>query len=205
MMRFVIATRNKKKLEELKRILGDLDITLLSMDDFPELGDVVEDGLSFEENALKKARYVAKKTGLPAISDDSGLEVDVLAGAPGIYSARYAGENASDEENVKKLLSELRGIPVSHRKARFVCCIALVFPDGDEHIFTGYVEGVITEEPRGTHGFGYDPVFQPEGFDRTFAEMNSNEKDQLSHRKKAIDKLKFFLIQYPTKYKENLL
>jgi XTP/dITP diphosphohydrolase len=202
-MRFVLASRNRKKIEELKRILGDLGITLLSMQDFKEIEDIVEDGTTFEENALKKARFVARQTGLPSIADDSGLEVDALGGKPGVRSARYAGERATDEENVKKLLSEMKGLPSSMRKARFVCFIALVFPDGKEYTFSGYVNGYITEKPSGNKGFGYDPVFQPEGFEKTFAEMSSDEKDRLSHRREALEKLKRFLNKLQP-YKQNL-
>lgn len=201
-MKIVLTTRNRKKLEELQRILNVSEITLLSMNDFADLEEVKEDGLSFEENALKKARYVAQKTGLPAIADDSGLEVDALGGAPGVKSARYAGEYATDEENIKKLLKELEGVSADRRGARFVCYIALVFPEGKEYIFSATVNGKIIEEPRGSYGFGYDPVFQPEGSDKTFAEMLPQEKDSISHRKKALDQLKNFLIKL---YKQNLL
>jgi len=197
-MKIVLASRNKKKIEELIRILKDINIELLSISDFPYLEEVEEDGKTFEENALKKARYVSQQTGLPALSDDSGLEVEALNGAPGVRSARYAGENATDEENIMKLLKEMRGIPDERRKARFVCCIALVFPDGQEYLFWGYVNGKITLEPRGNKGFGYDPVFIPEGYNSTFAEMEPNVKDKLSHRREALDKLKEFLIKLGT-------
>ncbi|GAB5045642.1 XTP/dITP diphosphatase [Thermodesulfovibrio sp. TK110] len=197
-MQIVIASRNKKKIEELKRILEGLSIEILSVNNFPHIEEVVEDGLTFQENALKKARYVCKQIGMPALADDSGLEVDALGGAPGVRSARYAGDNASDEDNIKKLLKELEGVPLEKRSARFVCCIALVFPDGREYLFWGYVKGKITETPKGSYGFGYDPVFIPEGFSITFAQMPPDEKDRISHRKKALDKLKEFLINLPT-------
>ncbi len=197
-MQIVIASRNKKKIEELKRILEGLSIEILSVNNFPHIEEVVEDGLTFQENALKKARYVCKQIGMPALADDSGLEVDALGGAPGVRSARYAGDNASDEDNIKKLLKELEGVPLEKRNARFVCCIALVFPDGREYLFWGYVRGKITETPKGSYGFGYDPVFIPEGFSITFAQMLPDEKDRISHRKKALDKLKEFLINLPT-------
>lgn len=195
MEKIVIASRNKKKIEEIKRIIEGLNIELLSVDNFPNLEEVVEDGLTFQENALKKARYVCQQTGLPALADDSGLEVNALGGAPGVRSARYAGENATDEDNIRKLLEELEGIPLERRNARFVCCIALVFPDGKEYLFWGYVRGKIAETARGIHGFGYDPVFIPEGFQKTFAEMPSHEKDKISHRKEALDKLRDFLVK----------
>ncbi|MCS7214680.1 MAG: XTP/dITP diphosphatase [Thermodesulfovibrio sp.] len=204
-MKIVIASRNKKKTEELKRILEELDITILSVDDFHGLEEVQEDGLTFDENALKKARYVCQKTGLPSVSDDSGLEVDLLGGKPGVRSARYAGDKATDEDNIKKLLGALEGVPLEKRTARFVCCIALVFPDGKEYIFWGYVRGKISELPRGSQGFGYDPVFIPDGFEKTFAEMQPYEKDKISHRKEALDKLKDFLVKFVAIYKQNLL
>lgn len=197
-MKIVIASRNVKKTEELRRILEGVEINLLSINDFPELEEVEEDGVTFEENALKKARYVCQKTGLPAISDDSGLEVEALGGKPGVRSARYAGERATDEDNIKKLLKDLEGVPLEKRNARFVCCIALVFPNGQEYIFWGYVKGTITESPRGNYGFGYDPVFIPEGFQKTFAEMEPYEKDKISHRREALNKLKDFLLKFKT-------
>ncbi|MGC8938055.1 MAG: XTP/dITP diphosphatase [Thermodesulfovibrio sp.] len=197
-MQIVIASRNKKKTVELGRILKDFNIELLSINDFPELEEVVEDGLTFQENALKKARYVCQKTGLPALADDSGLVVDALGGAPGVRSARYAGENATDEDNIKKLLKELEGIPLEERTAQFVCCIALVFPNSKEYLFWGYVKGKITETPKGSYGFGYDPVFIPEGSSVTFAQMLPHEKDKISHRKEALDKLREFLIKLKT-------
>lgn len=195
-MKIVVASRNKKKVEELRRILEGPNLTLLSINDFPELEEVVEDGETFEENALKKARYVCRKTGIPALADDSGLEVESLGGKPGVRSARYAGENATDEDNVRKLLEEMKEIPMENRKARFVCLIALVFPNGEERVFFGCVNGTIAKEPRGKFGFGYDPVFIPNGYERTFAEMTPEEKDKLSHRREALDKLKKFLIQF---------
>lgn len=204
-MKIVLASKNKKKIEELRRILKDLDVELLSVNDFPHLEEVIEDGLTFDENALKKARYVSRQTGLPALADDSGLEVDALGGAPGVRSARYAGEGATDEDNIKKLLQELQGVPLEKRNARFVCCIALVFPNGQEYLFWGDVRGKITETPKGNQGFGYDPVFMPEGFQITFAQMQSHEKDEISHRKKALDKLREFLIKCGSIYKQNLL
>jgi XTP/dITP diphosphohydrolase len=198
-MKIVLATRNKKKLEELKRLLEGLPtvtsppIELFSLMDFPGLPEVIEDGLTFEENAVKKAQFVAKATGLLAIADDSGLVVDSLGGAPGVYSARYAGEPSDDKRNIEKLLKELSGVPVSSRQAYFICVIALAFPDGKVRTFTGRVDGIITKEPRGEKGFGYDPVFQPEGLDRTFAELSPEEKDAMSHRMKAISQLKEYL------------
>lgn len=203
-MQIVLASKNKKKIQELKRMLEDLSIEILSLDNFPNLGEIVEDGCTFEENALKKARYVKEKTGLSALADDSGLEVEALGGRPGIFSARYAGEHASDEDNIKKLLMEMREIPEDKRQARFVCCIALVLSTGEEKVFWGYVNGKITMEPRGDLGFGYDPVFIPEGYTLTFAEMPSEEKDRISHRRIALDNLKHYLVKFSQLYKQNL-
>ncbi|MCX7793998.1 MAG: XTP/dITP diphosphatase [Thermodesulfovibrionales bacterium] len=192
-MKIVLATRNKKKLEELKRLIEDIDIELLSLEDFPDAPDVIEDGKTFEENAIKKAVTIAKATGLPAIADDSGLVVDCLGGAPGVYSARYAGEPSDDKRNIEKLLREMEGVPAERRHAHFICVICLATPDGNARTFTGRVDGIITEEPRGTGGFGYDPVFQPSGLNRTFAELSAEEKDSMSHRSRALKLLKEYL------------
>jgi XTP/dITP diphosphohydrolase len=192
-MDIVLATRNKKKIEEMKRIIADLSISIRTLDDFLGCPEVEEEGITFEENAVKKALTVAQYTGEPSIADDSGLEVYALNGAPGTLSARYAGEDANDRKNIEKLLFEMRSIADEKRGARFVCCIALAFPDGKVKTFTGYVEGRIGSEPRGIHGFGYDPVFCPQGYRRTFAEMTDNEKDALSHRGKALNELQKYL------------
>ncbi len=196
-MKIVLATKNRKKFEELRRLLIDraqgLEIELLSLQDFPDLPEVIEDGLTFEENATKKALSVARATGLLAIADDSGLVVDSLNGAPGVYSARYAGEPSDDKRNIEKLLKELSEVPDDKRQAHFICVIAIASPEGDFKTFTGRVDGIITRESRGDKGFGYDPVFQPEGMDRTFAEMSPEEKDAMSHRMKAIEQLREYL------------
>lgn len=192
-MDIVLATRNKKKIEEMKRIIANLSISTRTLDDFPGCPEVEEEGITFEENAVKKALTVAQSTGKPSIADDSGLEVYALNGAPGTLSARYAGEDANDRRNIEKLLFEMRSIADEKRGARFVCCIALAFPDGKVKTFTGYVEGRIGREPRGTYGFGYDPLFYPQGHKRTFAEMADNEKDALSHRGKALNELQKYL------------
>ncbi len=194
-MEIVLATRNKKKIEEIRRIAADLPITVLSLDDFPDCPETVEDRDSFEGNATKKATEVCRCTGKPALADDSGLEVDALGGAPGIYSARYAGGagGSNDVRNYEKLLDELKNTPDEKRGARFVCCIAISFPDGTEKTFFGYAKGRISRDPRGKTGFGYDPVFIPEGYKVTFAEMAGDEKDALSHRGKAIEKVAEFL------------
>lgn len=185
-MEIVIATRNRKKIDEIKRITKGLPVKILTLDDFPEFPEVEENGTTFEENAVKKALTIAKFTGKPALADDSGLEVHALGGAPGVLSARYAGKDADDRMNVERLLNEMRIIKKEDRKARFVCCIALALPGGKVNTFFGYSEGSIGTEPKGKRGFGYDPVFYPEGSERTFAEMSDEEKDYLSHRGKAL-------------------
>jgi XTP/dITP diphosphohydrolase len=194
-MDIVLATRNKKKVEEIRRITADLPINVLSLDDFPLCPETVEDRDSFEGNAVKKAVEVAQCTGKNALADDSGLAVDALGGAPGVYSARYDQEakSGNDPKNYLKLLNDLKNIPAEERTAQFVCCLALAYPDGRTRTFFGHARGRIGYEPRGKKGFGYDPVFLPEGFDRTFAEMTAEEKDSLSHRGKAIEKLAEFL------------
>lgn len=198
-MEIVLATRNKKKIEEIKRITADLPITILSLDDFPDCAETIEDRDTFEGNAVKKASEACACTGKPALADDSGLEVDALKGAPGVYSARYAGGSGggADVRNYEKILAELQKVPYEKRGAQFVCCMALVFPDKRTMTFFGFSKGHIGLEPKGKTGFGYDPVFIPQGYDRTFAEMTGNEKDTLSHRGKAIEKLAEFLHAHP--------
>jgi XTP/dITP diphosphohydrolase len=197
-MEIVLATRNKKKIEEIRRITVDLPITILSLDNFLDCPETIEDKDTFEGNAIKKAVEVCRCTGKPSLADDSGLEVDALSGAPGVYSARYAGGgNGNDVKNYKKLLAELGNVSDEKRGARFVCCMALAFPDGSVKTFFGYAEGCIGREPRGALGFGYDPIFIPKGYKRTFAEMSGAEKDMLSHRGKALEKLAHFLHSHP--------
>lgn len=196
-MEIVLATRNKKKIEEIRRITADLPITILSLENYPDCPETVEDRETFEGNATKKAVEVCQCTGKTALADDSGLEVDALNGAPGVYSARYAGSGANDVKNNEKLLAELRNMPLDKRSAQFVCCMALVFPDGTVKTFFGFVKGHIGLEVKGKTGFGYDPVFIPEGFDKTFAEMTAGEKDRLSHRGKALENIRNFLRNHP--------
>ena len=198
-MEIVLATRNKKKIEEIRRITAGLPISILSLDNFPDCPETIEDRDTFEGNAIKKATEVCTCTGKPALADDSGLEVGALGGAPGVYSARYAGNEGgtNDVRNYQKLLFELKNVPDEKRGARFVCCMALAFPDGSVKTFFGYVEGRIGHEPRGETGFGYDPVFIPKNYKKTFAEMSGNEKDRLSHRGKALMKLASFLRSLP--------
>jgi XTP/dITP diphosphohydrolase len=186
----VVATRNRKKLEEISRMLDGLPVRLFTVEDFAGCPEVEETEDTFEGNAVKKALAVARFTGKPAIADDSGLEVYALGGAPGVYSARYAGDGATDADNVKKLLSEMSTLDEGRRGARFLCVIALAFPDGGVETFEGMVEGRIGRAPLGRTGFGYDPVFCPEGHDRTFAQMSPEEKDSMSHRGRALGRLR---------------
>jgi len=190
-MEIVLATRNKKKIEEIKRITEGIAVSIFTLDDFPGCPEVEENGTTFEENAIKKAITVAKFTGKPSLADDSGLEVYALKGAPGTLSARYAGEGADDRKNVEKLLKEMHS--VKERKARFVCCIALALNAYSVNTFFGYSDGDIGMEPRGLNGFGYDPVFCPEGYSKTFAEMSDQEKDSLSHRGAALNGLQQYI------------
>lgn len=192
-MEIVLATRNKKKIEEIKRLIGHMPVTTLTIDDFPECPAVKEKGVTFRENAVKKALTVAQCTGKPALADDSGLEVDSLNNAPGVFSSRYAGANATDRKNMEKLLYEMHSIDDDKRNARFVCCLALAFPDCRVEIFFGQVKGRIGREPKGFGGFGYDPLFYPEGRDKTFAEMSADEKDALSHRGRALREFQKYL------------
>ena len=181
----VLATRNRGKLKEIQQMLGD-QVQVQSLDAYPDAPEVVEDGETFEANAIKKAREIAIHTGKPALGDDSGLVVDALDGAPGIYSARYAGENATDADNNQKLLNNLQGIPHEKRTAHFCCVMALVTPDGQSQTAKAIWEGHILTEPRGEHGFGYDPLFLVPTHNCTSAELPTDDKNQLSHRGQAL-------------------
>lgn len=192
-MNVVLATSNRSKASEIGRILEGTGVEVLSLAAFPGVALPPETGSTMKENALIKARAVFRATGLPALADDSGLEVDFLNGAPGVFSARFAGVGATDEENWRKLLNELEGVPVEKRSARFRCSIALVGLDGKERCFEGVLEGVITGGPRGANGFGYDPVFFIPGEGRTSAELSPDEKNRISHRAKALDEFKRYL------------
>ncbi|MCC3865125.1 ribonuclease PH [Terrisporobacter petrolearius] len=187
----VISTGNAHKLEEIGAILKDLDYNIYSLKDV-NLGnlDIEENGKTFEHNALIKARTVAKLTNKITIADDSGLEVDAIGKKPGIYSARYAGENATDEENREKLLKALKNTSISHRSGRFVCCIAVVFPDGKEFVVRGTCEGTIAFEEKGKNGFGYDSLFLVNNYNKTFAELPAAVKNGISHRAKALELMK---------------
>ena len=188
-MKLVLATRNSGKVREIREMLEVHNaIELLSLQSYPDAPDVVEDGVTYEENAIKKAGMLAEYTGHLTIADDSGLEVDALAGAPGVHSARYAGENASDQDRITKLLRALQGVPDDQRSARFICVVAIAEPLSESEIVRGVCEGHVIHTPRGEGGFGYDPVFVPIGYDKTFAELGDNIKNQISHRAKALDK-----------------
>jgi XTP/dITP diphosphohydrolase len=190
MDKLILASRNKNKIEEMKQLVAHLGIDVFSALDFPDLGEVEEDKPTLEGNALKKARYVNQQTGIPALSDDTGLEVKALDGAPGVFSARYAGENASYQDNVLKLLDALKG--KENRAAQFRTVVALV--DGNqEWTFEGVCKGKIIEDQIGKKGFGYDPIFMPDEFAETFAQMDPNIKNLISHRGKAVQRFLEFL------------
>lgn len=195
----VMASRNQGKLREMRQILADLDLELLGLDDFPGLPEIPEVGASFAENAATKAREVARLTQLPALADDSGLEVAALAGRPGIYSARYAKDRTApraptDEDNWRKLLEELRDVPREQRQARFVCEIALALPDGRLATARGECAGQIATAPQGSQGFGYDPVFYVPEYGATMAQLGPAVKNRLSHRARALAALKEILL-----------
>lgn len=191
-MKLVFATNNQHKIKEVTHLLPS-DLQLISLKDIECDDDLPETGVKLEDNARQKARYVHDKFGVDCFADDTGLEIEALNGRPGVYSARYAGPACIAEENVLKVLTEMQG--VQNRKARFRTVIALYLGD-QEYIFEGSIEGRITESPAGSHGFGYDPVFIPEGEQRTFAEMSLEEKNRFSHRSNAIRKLSDFLKQH---------
>ena len=186
----IVATRNKGKIREIREALKGLDLQIQALSDFSEVPEIEEDGESFAENALKKARFYSKHFGKLTIADDSGLEVDGLNRLPGIYSARYAGERASSQENNKKLLSEMEGLPISKRGARFKCILAVVSPGGREVIAEGSCRGRIGFREKGKRGFGYDPLFVLPKSGKTMAELSLKEKNRISHRGKALKKLK---------------
>jgi len=184
----VIATNNKNKLVEFKNLLKETSIEVKSLADFGPIPEAIEDGSTFDENAYKKAHHTARILGIPAIADDSGLCVEALQGAPGVYSARYAGENATDSENCRKLLEALEG--KSNRKAYFSCVLSIAVPSGPALTYEARCDGIILNEPRGTSGFGYDPLFYFEELGKTFAELSMDEKNLVSHRGKALAEVK---------------
>lgn len=189
MTRIVLATRNKHKIEEIKTILGDLPLQVLTLDDFPHVPPLKEEGTTFQENSLQKAQTVYEHTKIPTLADDSGLEVFYLIGRPGVVSARFAGEGATDEANNEKLLSQMLGVAPRRRRAQFRAVLTLL-DDGTVDTTEGICPGMLAESPRGTNGFGYDPLFLPDGFSRTYAELTAAEKNTISHRAKALAKMK---------------
>ncbi|MCI7643770.1 MAG: RdgB/HAM1 family non-canonical purine NTP pyrophosphatase [Lentisphaeria bacterium] len=188
MTQIVVATANAHKVEEYKKLIGDQQVELLSLLDYPGCPEIIENGSSFEENASLKAVAASKYCGIPVFADDSGLEIEALNGAPGIFSARYAETN---EKRIERVLSEMQGI--ANRKARFVCVIAIAFNGEVIETFEGVVNGHISDRPRGSNGFGYDPIFVPEGYDESFAEMSEEAKNQISHRSEAYRKAVEFI------------
>ncbi len=183
----VIATRNKGKTSEIKELLSGYPVKIKNLDDFGPIPEVLEDGLTFEENAYKKASFAARVLGFPALADDSGLCVDALGGAPGVFSARYAGEHATDQQRYVRLLAEMTGR--RNRSARFECVVSIAVPAGQALTYEARCEGVLAEQPSGTGGFGYDPIFYYPPLKKTFSEMNSEEKNAVSHRGKAFKEI----------------
>ncbi len=186
-MKLVLATNNRDKVREIRHLLDDLDIDILTSKDFDDFPDIEETGATLEENAVLKAEGIFRATGLPALADDSGIEVDHLGGGPGVYSSRYAGPGCTYDDNNRKLLKEMQGAPWEQRTARFRCVIAVCFGEGDTEIVEGKAEGYITEEKStASHGFGYDPVFYYPPYEKTFAELTLEEKNRISHRGLAL-------------------
>jgi XTP/dITP diphosphohydrolase len=189
----LVATGNMGKFAEIRELLRDTVNTLYSLKEFPDIPKVVEDGATFAENALKKGKAAARATGKPVIADDSGLEVDLLGGRPGVRSARYAGEDATDSANNERLIREIAGFPEEERGAAFRCVVALCLPDGTCRTFTGSLNGILLTEPKGEGGFGYDPLFLIPEYGRTLAELPMEVKNAISHRGKALAALKEYL------------
>ena len=189
MKKFIVATRNNGKLQEIREILADFDYEVLSVEEAGINKEIEENGTTFEENALIKAHDIWQMTGETVMADDSGLEVEYLNGAPGIYSSRFAGDGATDNDRNKKLLELLEGVPFEKRKARFVCAIAVIHPDESNFIVRGTCEGYIALKPEGINGFGYDPLFYMPEFGMTTAQMKPEQKHNISHRGKALQKM----------------
>ena len=195
-MELIVATRNRGKIREIREALRELGLRIYSLSDFTDVPEIEEDGKSFTENALKKARFYSKVFGKLTLADDSGLEVDSLKGLPGIYSARYAGKEASTRGNNQKLLNEMEGISLSKRGARFKCVIAMVSPDGREAIAEGSCKGRIGFKEKGRRGFGYDPLFILPKYGKTMAELSLEEKNKISHRGKALRKMRKLIVAF---------
>ena len=192
----VVGSKNPHKSEEIRRMLAGLPVEVVGLSDFGDVPDVIEEGVTLEENAAHKALFFARQTGCLVVSDDSGIEVDAIGGAPGVHSARYAGDDATYDDNNRLLLSELAGVPGPKRTARFRCVIALASPDGVVFTTEGAVEGRITAEPHGANGFGYDPVFYVDECGGTFAECPPEAKDAVSHRARALAAFKRRFAEY---------
>ncbi|MEL1222888.1 MAG: RdgB/HAM1 family non-canonical purine NTP pyrophosphatase [Candidatus Neomarinimicrobiota bacterium] len=193
--KLILATHNTHKQKEMNALLESLGVNIIGLNEYPQIGDIEETGTTLIENSFIKARAVYKSTGLPSLADDTGLEVDALDGAPGVYSARYAGESASFSDNIKKLLRNLEGVFILNRTARFRTVVTFV--DGNRELHSeGIVEGIITTDQKGSGGFGYDPIFLPRGSRSTFSEMTQMEKNKISHRAKALINMKTLLEPY---------
>ena len=196
MKQLLLATHNPDKTKEFQSMLGDLGVEVVTLDAFPSIGPIAEDADTLEGNALLKAAAVFEATGLPSLADDTGLEVHYLGGAPGLYSSRYAGEKVTYAENVAKLLKDLRGVPPRRRAARFRAVLTFLAPGQRPITVEGICPGAIIESPRGRGGFGYDPVFDPTGETRTFAEMSGIDKNKISHRGQAVERMRPILREY---------
>jgi len=202
MKTLVVATRNRGKLQEIEAFLSGVVEHVSCATDFEGFPETIEDGETFELNALKKAREAMRYTGLPALADDSGLVVEALDGRPGVYSARFAGNDADDAANNRRLLDELDGVASESRRSAFVCAMAFVMPDGREQLFLGRVGGCILTEERGSGGFGYDPLFLVDGFGRSMAELSVEEKNSISHRGQALQSFREYLCSIEKKLKQ---
>lgn len=193
MKKIVIASKNEGKIKEIKNFLHGLNVEILTLNDFPDISEITEDGRTFEDNAMKKAKVVFEHSKLTSLADDSGLEVQYLSGEPGVHSARFSAENATDQQNNEKLLELLRDVPMEERRARFKCVIVLYNSLYNNLIFEGRCEGYIIDEPKGELGFGYDPLFVPEGFTKSFGELDLVTKNKISHRGKALNSLRGYV------------
>lgn len=190
MKQFFVATTNEGKLKEFQEIFRELNIEIKSLfEHFPEADDVEETGTTFAENALLKAETYSQQFQVPVLADDSGLTVDALNGEPGVYSARYAGLEKNDQKNLEKVLEKLKDVPKEKRTAAFVCTIAFAEPGEETIVVKGKCQGIIAKEPKGTEGFGYDPIFIPDGYDETLAQLGAHIKNKISHRRRALDKI----------------
>ncbi len=196
MEKLIVATKNKGKIVEIKKVLTNIPFEIVAMNEIGIEIDVVEDGTTFEENALKKATEICKVSKNIVLADDSGIEVDYLDGRPGIYSARFGGTDATDEDRNKILLNMLKDIPFEERSARYVCAIAVAFPDGRSFVVRDTCEGFVGTECRGENGFGYDPLFYVREYDKTMAELSMDIKNRISHRAKALEKMAVKIVDY---------